>query len=57
MTGLNILTITVAIGGLIFFVAVSFALTTGVLREYLFKNVVQTDGAKSVRLDTNTPSP
>ncbi len=57
MTDFNILSVTAGLGGFVFFFAVSFALTTGVLRECLLMNALHTEGAKSVRLDPHTPSP
>ena len=52
MTDLNIMTIGVSLGGLIFHGIISFALTAGVLQEYLLGSDLKMDRARSVRFDT-----
>jgi len=53
MTDLNIMTIGVSLGGLIFHGIISFALTAGVLQEYLLGSDLKMDRARSVRFDTS----
>jgi len=43
MTNLDIITVTLALGGLISLVTISFALTTDVLRGYVLTSSIQPD--------------
>lgn len=51
MTAMEILTVSVVFGGLIFLGIISFTLTAGVLREYLLADGLHTECAGEVRPD------
>ena len=52
MTSLNLLTVGVALGGLISHGIISFVLTVGVLQEYQLSSNSQMDRVRIIRLNT-----